>query len=135
MGLEQRLRLEESSDRRAAGGREGRRAAVQHGLGRAQAHDDVGLEQRRVDPHRHRALDVDRDQLLGLAVVHDERSAEVTGLHRRQEPVELVAVRAPLEPARDQDRLVVGSDPGRLELVENCRERLSARVVGRTRER
>ena len=126
--LEQRHRTGLADRPRRAGVDERPGAAVEDGLAGADGHDEIGLDECRVD-----AVDASgrgqRAKALRLAVVHDDLAAEVSCAVAAQEQLQLAAPRAAAEAAGDEhgDALARHAVPG--ELVEDGGEGVAARVV------
>ena len=103
-------------------------------LGRRDADDEVGVEQRGVDAHGRRAVELEEPEVVARRVVHLDRAAEVARAGGAQHRLELAAAGPALEPAGDQDRVLLGGHPEPLELVDHGRDRLLARVDRGARE-
>ena len=103
--LEQRVRSRAPKRLRAAGAEQRAGAAVQHGLGGGDAHDEVGLEQPRIDAYRRSPGVAQMDELRRFCVVNDDDTVKAAGGHRRKERLLLPVPGPPVESSRDQDRL------------------------------
>ena len=66
--------------------------------------------------------------------MHLDRAAEVARAGGAQHRLELAAAGPALEPAGDQDRVLLGGHPEPLELVDHGGDRLLARIDRSTRE-
>ncbi len=106
---------------------------MQHRLRRRHRHDQVGLDQRRIDPERHGADPADVDEIVGLGVVHDHAAAETPPELGRNEEPDVARRGSPQQPARDENRHVGDSEP--VELVGDGSDRLVPRADLNTRDR
>ena len=119
---------------RRAGAEERAGTAALRRLGGRDADDEVGIEQRGVDPNRRRAVELEEPEVVARRVVHLDRAAEVARAGGAEHCLELAAARAALEPSGDQDRVLLGGHPEPLELVDHGGDRLLARVDRSARE-
>ena len=87
-----------------------------------------------MDPHGRRAVELERPEVGARRVVHLDRAAEVARAGGAEDRLELAAARAALEPAGDEDRVLLGGHPEPLELVDHGGDRLLARVDRGARE-
>ena len=76
-----------------------------------------------------RSAGADLDRALVLDVVDDQPPAEAAAELGQDELPDLARRRAPLQPARDEDRLPLERDPGALELLDGGDDRDRPRVV------
>ena len=74
-------------------------------------------------------VDLDADELLALAVVHDDVAAKVAGTVAAHEPLELPPPGTPAEAAGDEDGLPVAGDSCRGERLEHRGQRVASRIV------
>ena len=84
--------------------------------------------------HGRRAVELERPEVVARRVVHLDRAAEVARAGGAQDRLELAAAGAALEPAGDQDRVLLGGHPEPLELVDHGGDRLLARIDRGARE-
>ena len=93
--------------------------AVDDGLGRAHAHDDVCVDELACDPLLAAVLAGDLHEVRIFGVVHLHLAVERARERRREEPVELSAPRPPAEAGGDEDRLPLVGDAEVAKLL-NC---------------
>ena len=106
---------------------------MEDGLGGADGHDEVGVDERWMGTGRVPVGD-ERAQVVRLAVVDDDLTAEVACLVRAQQGLELAPSCPSPEAPRDEDGDALARDAGTRELGEHGRERVASPVVARARE-
>ena len=101
---------------------------MEHRLARAEGDHEVGVDDRRMDAVD-AAVDLQRAEILRLAVVHDDLPTEAACPIRAEELLELATTRTAAEPSGHEDGHALARDAVPLELVEHRGQRIAPRVV------